>query len=397
MKKCLLAILFLVLIFSSACTRKIDPASENSASPVSVPVDSSVTSSSNPPSSISPSSTPKQVSTSPFCLGEERFLGKAERKYEGEFEEHTEWQYEVDIGTYPRMDGSTVCVGMARAFAQEHLWISGHADMEVIFGKTHQAYVNLITKKKLDFEDQWFNRKSDMNPETGAEENIKSYYFSSGPINLILATAPSKEEKNLAKKHKVKLYMKPICLDSFILITYKSNPVDSLTVEQIQKIYTGKITNWKQVGGEDRPIKAYQRNKNSGSQTAMEETVMKGKKMMKSKTELIDTMEGLVRVIAEYDNEAGSLGYTYRYYLDNQPYDEDSVGFESSDVKILAVDGVTPDPAHMRDNSYPFTVSYYAVIRAEDRGKIPGKFLGWMLSADGQACIKKAGYCTVKE
>ena len=56
-----------------------------------------------------------------------------------------------------------------------------------------------------------------------------------------------------------------------MFITHKDNPIDSLTIEQIQSIYSGKITNWNQVGGEDLEIKAYQREGNSGSQTAMEQ------------------------------------------------------------------------------------------------------------------------------
>lgn len=68
--------------------------------------------------------------------------------------------------------------------------------------------------------------------------------------------------------------------DGFVFVENKENKVDNLTIEQIQNIYTGKIRNWSEVGGEDAEIIAYQREKNSGSQNLMEKMVMKGLEMM---------------------------------------------------------------------------------------------------------------------
>ncbi|WP_269689150.1 PstS family phosphate ABC transporter substrate-binding protein, partial [Klebsiella pneumoniae] len=68
----------------------------------------------------------------------------------------------------------------------------------------------------------------------------------------------------------------PVVAEAFVFLTHASNPVDNLTMKQIQDIYTGKITNWNQVGGEDLEIIAYQRPVNSGSQTGFLELVMKG-------------------------------------------------------------------------------------------------------------------------
>ena len=67
-----------------------------------------------------------------------------------------------------------------------------------------------------------------------------------------------------------------IGLDGFVFLVNKENKVDSLTLEQIQKIYTGEITNWSNVGGENEEIVAYQREANSGSQNLMEKMVMQG-------------------------------------------------------------------------------------------------------------------------
>ena len=96
------------------------------------------------------------------------------------------------------------------------------------------------------------------------------------PVDLIIVTEPSDEEIEMAKKYNIEMLIKPVCYDAFVFITHKDNPVDNLTIEEIQKIYSGQITNWKEVGGNDEKIRAYQREENSGSQTAMEKLVMQG-------------------------------------------------------------------------------------------------------------------------
>jgi len=100
---------------------------------------------------------------------------------------------------------------------------------------THYAYENLILSAASE---QYTPRKT-----------------------IIFVTEPSKEELEMAASHNVELDVTPICRDAFVFIVNKSNPVDSLTVEQIQKIYTGEITNWKEVGGPDLKIEAFQREK----------------------------------------------------------------------------------------------------------------------------------------
>jgi hypothetical protein len=156
---------------------------------------------------------------------------------------------------------------------------------------THYAYVNLI-------------------------DRINKY--PTIPVSIIFVTPPSEEELQLAETEGVELDITPIAKDGFVFITHKDNPVDNLTVEQVQGIYTGEITNWKEVGGEDIEIQSYQREPNSGSQTAMEQMVMQGKKMIKAKdTQVIGGMGELVESVAEYENGKASIGYTYYYYINN--------------------------------------------------------------------------------
>ena len=126
------------------------------------------------------------------------------------------------------------------------------------------------------------------------------------------------DELNTANNNGIELIVKPICYDSFVFITHVNNPIDSLSVEQVQKIYSGEITNWSQVGGNNEEIVAFQREVGSGSQTAMEELVMTGLEMMEAPMGWrIGGMGYLIdKFTAEYRNAPQSIGYTYKYYVD---------------------------------------------------------------------------------
>lgn len=171
----------------------------------------------------------------------------------------------IPYGSYPILDGSTVAVPMAMEFARQHLGLS-ELDVTgfVSFSTTHHAYENLIGRQP---------NGAPMLPTTGAVMD------SARPVDLVLATAPSEAEHAMADAAGVTLVMQPVCHDAFVFITHVDNPVDSLTQDEIRAIYTRRVTNWAEVGGEDAEITAYQREAGSGSQTAMEEMVMRGEEM----------------------------------------------------------------------------------------------------------------------
>ncbi len=279
-----------------------------------------------------------------------------------------------DKGTYPHIDGSTVCVPMAVEFARQHLGFHDRtANQFVQFSTTHPAYENLIHKENT--------RENYVHYELDA-------FIDMSNVDLVIATEPSDEELTLADNWGVELKKTPVCYDAFVFITHKNNPVDSLTVEQIKKIYSGEITNWKDVGGKNEKIRAFQREKNSGSQTAMENLVMGGADMIDPiEVKVIEGMGMLVDAVAEYENETASLGYTYRYYIDTL--------YKNDNIKTIAVNGISPTDENIRSKAYPFSTNYYGVIRQGEEDKIGGQFLNWMLSDEGQKCIAQAGYITL--
>jgi len=305
------------------------------------------------------------VFDSPFQLGKKILVGS-----KGPDETDLTYYFIQEYGSYPNIDGSTVAVPMAVEFARQHLGLSdADANSFVTFSTTHHAYVNLITKGSNP---SWL-MSSGTNMEPGH------------PVDIIIATEPSNEELALASEYGVTLVQRPVCLDAFVFITYKDNPVDSLSLDQIRGIYSGKITNWKQVGGDDLPIVAYQREKNSGSQTAMENMVMGKTRMLSPPTAPVAVaMSELIEVVAEFRPDRAGIGYSYRYYVDTL--------YKNANIKILKIDGISPDAENLRDGSYPLVACYYGVIRGGEEDSIGGLFLDWMLSPEGQRCIRQAGY-----
>ena len=210
-----------------------------------------------------------------------------------------------------------------------------------------------------------------------------------GEVDVIFAAEISEEDKAYAKDKGVELTILPATASAFVFIVNTENPVNGLTLAQIQDIYAGKITNWSQVGGNDAPILAYQRPTGSGSQTAMLSLVMKDIPMMTPPTEQISAEMGeLVDAIAQYDNAKDALGYSYFYYV-NTMYKRDT-------IKMLSVDGVAPTIETIKDGSYPIFTNGFIVLRADEAAdSAVRKWVDAVLSERGSAVIEAEGYVPV--
>ena len=118
-----------------------------------------------------------------------------------------------------------------------------------------------------------------------------------GNADIIICAQPSDEQLAYAEENGVELEMVPVGSDAFVFIVNSNNPVSDITIGQIQDIYSGNITNWSELGGNNVPIAAMRRNKNSGSETALE-------KLM-----------GDTPIVPDYTTLFGSpIGFSFRYY-----------------------------------------------------------------------------------
>ena len=212
----------------------------------------------------------------------------------------------------------------------------------------------------------------------------------SGDADIIFSTPISAEQQKMADEAGVKLEQVPVVKEAFVFVVNAKNPVDALSRQQIKDIYSGKITNWKQVGGSDEPIIAYQRNTDSGSQNYMID-FMGETPLMDAPTELRPgSMGGLMDVIAPNDGSLGSIGYSVYAYA------ADMYG-TGDNIKFIKVDGAAPTKETIISGEYPLSSYNYAIFRADEPEEGAVRRLAeWMTSYDGQLAAAKAGYATVE-
>ena len=161
--------------------------------------------------------------------------------------------------------------------------------------------------------------------------------------------------------------------------------------KQIQEIYTGITKNWKDVGGADKEIQAFQRPLNSGSQTLFLNLVMKGITPKKPlKFEEPAEMDGLIDVIASYNNSANAIGYSVFYYAKKM--------YQVPGLKLISVDGVMPSDETIGNGTYPYLNTFYLVIREDEPEDSPTrKLYNYILSDKGRESLIKAGYIPYKK
>ena len=257
--------------------------------------------------------------------------------------------------TLPRFDASLATQPLVDAFIQNFTG-KKPAELNREYSNTHPGYVKLI------------------NNET----------------DLIVVTEPSEEELALAKEKGVTLEVTKVVNEGFVFFVNKENKVSNVTLDQIRKIYAGEITNWKELGGEDREIIAYQRPVNSGSQTGLISLVMKDMKIkiptIKESVNL--TMAGIVDYVADYENGLDAIGYGYYYYANEMYYNDH--------LKYLGIDGVVPNYKTIQDETYPILTAYYIVTRKGETNKNVLKLKNAMLSKRGQKIASEAGYVPIK-
>lgn len=207
-----------------------------------------------------------------------------------------------------------------------------------------------------------------------------------GEVDIFFGAKPSEDQKQLAESKGKELVLTPIGKEAFVFFVSDKNKVDSLTSDQIRGIYSGEYTNWRQVGGSIVPILAFQRPKNSGSQTMME--YFMGDTPLKTPLE-VEWSDGMGRVlsqVANYQNKQSAIGYSFRYF---------ATMMESSyrdDIKLLAIDGIKPNAKEIASGKYPLTTTLYAITVADNDNKQIKPFLEWMQSEQGQTVVEQTGY-----
>ena len=202
--------------------------------------------------------------------------------------------------------------------------------------------------------------------------------------DLFIGVYPSEEQIAYAETNNTTYKYTPIGTEAFVFFVHKDNPIENLTTEQIQSIYSGEITNWKDVGGKNEKIEAFQRNEGSGSQSMLER-FMGDKPIMEAPTELKnDLMSGIIERVSNYKNKTNSIGFSFRYYVEGI--------IKNPDIKMISIDGVAPTAENIKNGTYPVVTPIYAVTYEENTNENTQKLLDWILSDEGQYIIEETGY-----
>lgn len=275
------------------------------------------------------------------------------------------------------------------------LMIEDTDDMPIMDGAeacypVYSAVANAIYKDIGKIEEAYINKTKDENGRIVTFYNTAIGFerLVDGQVDLFFGAKPSTSQLEYAKEKGVELVYTPIGKEAFVFFVNDNNPIDSLTTSQIKSIYHGDITNWKDVNGKDEEIIAFQRPERSGSQSMM--VYFMGDVELKEPLtyEMEMAMMGIIQEVAEYQNEKGAIGYSFRYFFEGLTQVEGA--------KMISVDGVHPSNESIQNGTYPIVTNLYCITAKNNKNENVQKVLDFLLSEDGQYLIEKTGYSPLK-
>ena len=262
-----------------------------------------------------------------------------------------------DATAYIENKGSDTIVNLALAWAEQYQ--ADHADVRIsVTGGGSGTGIAALVNGTVDIA----NASRQIKPEEVTEAEAKGIQ----PVEFVIAR------------------------DAIAVIVNPENPVSELTLQQISDIYSGKINNWKEVGGEDRPIVRLSRETNSGTHVYFLETVLRlsdknNKTLFSMDTLLLPSSEGIIYEVRQNPN---AIGY-------------DGLGYVPRDLKMIAIAKeqggayVLPSADTVNDGTYPIARDLYMYTAGQPTGAVKA-YLDWILSPAAQAIVTKLGFVPIK-
>jgi len=206
-----------------------------------------------------------------------------------------------------------------------------------------------------------------------------------GTTDICNSSRPIKKEEKIKLKEKygtTGVEVK-VAIDGLSIYVNQKNPVNELTLDQVKDIYTGKINNWKEVGGKDAQIIRYSRENNSGTYVYFKDEVLKGEDFDR-RTQYLPGTAAVVNAIAKDINGIGYGGAAY--------------GVRIKELKIkkdAKSPAYAPTVENIKKGLYPISRFLYMYLRKKPEGEIK-KFIDWILSEEGQKVVKEVGYFPIR-
>jgi len=208
-----------------------------------------------------------------------------------------------------------------------------------------------------------------------------------GTVDIANASRRMKpEEMEAAQANGITPVEHVVARDAIAVVVHPSNPVDRLTLRQLSDMFSGRITNWSEVGGEDRPIVLLSRESNSGTHVYFLEHVVRlgepdNRTLFSPATLLMPSSEG---ISAEVRQNPNAIGY-------------DGLGYVTPDQKTIAVAArpegpfVLPTIETVNSGAYPIARDLYMYTAGEPQGTI-ADYLAWILGPEGQTIVGELGF-----
>lgn len=227
---------------------------------------------------------------------------------------------------------------------------------------------------------------------TGGGSGVGVAALINGKTDIANSSRPIKEEEvALARERGIEPVATIFAKDALAIVAHASCPVDSLTFEQIAAIFSGKIDNWADVGGVDRPISLYGRQSNSGTFVFFRDAVIQGEYSSN-----IKQMNGTAQIVEAIKVDEAGIGYVGVGYI------VDKSGTTNPDLKVINVvnqEGLAISPTlieNIESGKYPITRPLFQYTNGKPTGKLR-EFMVYTLSPEGQKIVRDNGYYGIAE
>jgi len=257
-----------------------------------------------------------------------------------------------------------VVAGLSPAWAVERLTITGSTTVLPIAQKAAEVFM----------------KKYEANVSvagTGSGDGIKAIIDGTAQIGNSSRDMKDKEI-DLAKSKGVNPVRHTVALDCIVPVVHPTNPVSDLTVDQLKEIYTGKIKNWKQIGGEDKAITVISRDSSSGTFEVWNEKVLH-KEKVRPDAQMQASNGAVAQAVAGNKFAVGYVG----------------IGYLNPNLKPLKVNGVEASPKTAMDKSYPVARALYMFTQGEPAGMIK-TFIDFVQGPEGQKIAVEEGFVSFR-
>ncbi len=259
---------------------------------------------------------------------------------------------------------------VAPVLASAAVTVKGSDTMVILAQRWAEAYMKQHPQKRVEV--------------TGGGSGVGIAALVNGTTDIADASRPIKDEEKakVRERYKVLPTETAVARDGVAVYVNEANPIQQLTPEQLRRMYTGDVTNWKDVGGADAPIVLYSRENSSGTYVFFKEHVLRNDDYAAT----AQTLPGTAAVVNAVAKEKNGIGYGGAAYAKGV-----------KEVPILGADGQAhrPTAQEVLSGKYPLSRPLFMYTRGAPTGEAKA-FIDFCLSPGGQAIVKDVGYFPIK-